>query len=1021
MTILTPRDAAKQKVLELVQNFRRNEADYLQTNYNETQTRTEFITPLLEAFGWDVHNRAGHSSGLREVIEEANVEVGVERISKRPDYELRLARQRKFFVEAKKPSVPIDRHRESAFQTRRYGFSASLPISILTNFYHLAVYDCAYTPDPSQEAHVARIIFVRYDEFETKFDLLWEILSRETVYSGDFDRKFSVGVTRHGTAQFDDLFLKQVKSWRARLARDIHANSPEITHEELTYVVQLFLSRIVFLRICEDRNIERYETLKNLPLANTFGALSTELRRADQFYNSGLFCLVDDERLGVKISDDILHEIIAELYFPQSPYTFAVVEAEVLGEIYEQFLGDEIMVNDGVVTIVNKAEVRESGGVFPTPRFIVDDIVERTLLPAIKGKNPTDLIGFTVADVCCGSGIFLLALYEFLLEHYLAWYLENDRSTHIGHEIYDAGMGQWRLTFSEKRRILLEHIRGVDIDASAVEVAQFSLLLRLLEGEEAISLQEYVRKTKNPALPTLNSILKCGNSLVSYSEWLRSRDSMESSIVQRINPFDWHTEFTNEMDKGGFDVIVGNPPYIRIQGMATYSPEEVLFYKTQNSPYYTARSDNFDKYSLFVERSISLISNSGRCGMIVPHKFMTTKAGASLRELLTSSRYLEQIVHFGVKQVFGVGVSNYTCILVLSRNPSDFVRLERPGELNSWRYGIPADVQLIQSESLGIQNWQFVDSQTQELFDRVRSTHTKTLDQVCEIFVGVQTSQDETYIFKSVGESADFVTLRYDNREWPIEREIVRPCLLDVSFDAYSKPAANAWMIFPYDIVVEDDRERASLIQPEEMLRKYPYCWAYIVARRAELEKRNLVGGLANEKQYYQFGRSQSLTKFNTPKIIFPALSIESKYAYDDANTVVTGGGNGPYYMLRSLASSEVSDLYILSVLNHPLSEAFVRTNTSTFRGGYYAHGKQFIKDLPVPIPTAEQHDRIERKVKEIINTRDRLISARIPRQRELYQRRIDEVTAEVVALVSAIFGLSDEDMRIVLNVPVPT
>lgn len=353
MTDAARRAAARARVAALVSNFKRNEADYLSAAYNETQARTDYITPLLAAFGWDVNNASGQSLGLREVVEEATVEVGEEKLSKRPDYELRLARQRKLFVEAKKPSVRVDRSREAAFQTRRYGYSASLPISILTNFHQLAVYDCLPRPSATDEAHVARLLLVGYEEFEARFDELWPLLSREAVYSGDFDRRFAVDVTRHGAEQFDDFFLRQVRSWRERLAVDMHGHSPELTPAELTYAVQLFLSRIVFLRICEDRDIERYEMLRGLAAANAFDALMAELRRADAFYDSGLFRLLDDERLGIRISDDVLSGIIEELYYPQSPYTFAVVEAEVLGEIYEQFLGEVITFTpQGAVEIV---------------------------------------------------------------------------------------------------------------------------------------------------------------------------------------------------------------------------------------------------------------------------------------------------------------------------------------------------------------------------------------------------------------------------------------------------------------------------------------------------------------------------------------------------------------------------------------------------------------------------------------------------------------------------------------------
>jgi hypothetical protein len=198
MTADQQKEAARARVAELVKNFQKNEADYLRATYNETQARTEFITPLLAAFGWDVSNAAGAPLTYREVIEEATVEVGEEKQSKRPDYELRVARQRKLFVEAKKPSVPINSSREAAFQTRRYGYSASLPISVLTNFRHLAVYDCLPTPDQADDAHVARRLIVPYDEFEARFDELWPILSRESVYSGEFDAVFAVDAARGG-------------------------------------------------------------------------------------------------------------------------------------------------------------------------------------------------------------------------------------------------------------------------------------------------------------------------------------------------------------------------------------------------------------------------------------------------------------------------------------------------------------------------------------------------------------------------------------------------------------------------------------------------------------------------------------------------------------------------------------------------------------------------------------------------------------------------------------------------------
>lgn len=1023
MTDSPQKQAARSRVAELVQNFKRNEAGYLHTAYNETQTRTDFITPLLEAFGWDVHNVAGHPLGLREVVEEATVEVGEEKQTKKPDYELRLARQRKLFVEAKKPSVRIDRSKDAAFQTRRYGYSASLPIAVLTNFRQLAIYDCLPLPADTDEPHVARLMpVIDYEEFEARFDELWSLLSREAVYSGAFDQRFAVDATRHGAEQFDDFFLRQVRSWRERLAVDIHRHAPNLDPEELTYAVQLFLSRIVFLRICEDRDIEQCENLRRLANGSSFNALLAELRRADTFYNSGLFRLLDDEGLGIRISDDVLSSIINELYYPLSPYTFAVVETEVLGEIYEQFLGEVITFNDqGDVEIVSKPEVRESGGVVPTPRYIVDAIVQRTMGPVLTDRSPADLADFTVADICCGSGVFLLSVFEFLLDHYLAWYQANDRHRHAGRTIYEVAAGEWRLTFDEKRRILLAHVRGTDIDNNAVEVARFSLLLKLIEGETGEGLRDFVARNRSPALPTLGGTIKTGNSLVSQGEWTAARGALPATLLERVNPFTWPDEFPAEMAAGGFDVIVGNPPYIRIQNMMAYSPEEAAYYQNPASPYSTARQDNFDKYALFIERSLSLTHDGGRLGMIVPHKFMITQAGRALRRLMTATPTIEEIVHFGAQQVFGRQAANYTCLLVLNRSGAADVTVERVGALEAWRYGAAGQRALIAAGSLTEDTWQFANAEMRDLFARVRAGCNRTLEQVADLRVGVQTSADKIYIFKASAETIDTVSLQWRGMNWPIERGILRPCILDVPIFSYRRAAPDTWMIFPYKLIPGAKGTRARLYQPDEMTQRFPHCMAYFEARRAEMEGRSFAGGSAAEHQFYRFGRSQSLVEMEEPKIIVRTLSLEARYTYDDEGIMITGGGNGPYNMVRPLPDAEESNFFLLAILNHPLSEAMVRMNTSIFRGGYYSHGKQYIRNLPVPQANVAQRIEIEQLVSEAIAANDRADRARIPHQKTLHERNASALREQIEAAVTALFGLSRADMTLIRAVPVPT
>lgn len=1013
MVVCVTKDQGRARIAALVAAFKHQEADHLAALYNETQARTDFISPMLEAFGWDVYNTLGQPLGLREVFEEATVEVGEERLSKKPDYELRLARQRKLFVEAKKPRVDIDRNLAASFQTRRYGFSGSLPISILTNFRQLAVYDCGPVPAEGEAAHVARLLLVECEDFERRFDELWDLFSREAVYSGAFDERFSVGATRLGAAQFDDLFLTQVQHWRSILAIDIHRSRPDLTPTELTYVVQLLISRIVFLRICEDRDIEVYESLRNLATPGTYAAFYAVLETADRFYNSGLFRLLADDPLAIQVSDDVMSSVLSELYYPQSPYTFAVVEPEVLGEVYEQFLGEEIVIDGDQVEIVYKREIRESGGVVPTPRYIVDAIVDRAVAPRIAGQSPAGLADFTVADLCCGSGIFLLSAYDLLLDHYLAWYVANDRPAHVGRTIYEVAGGHWRLTFAERRRVLLTHIRGVDIDANAVEIARLSLLLKLIENETRADLDDYVQRMFSPALPSLDGIVRSGNSLVSFEEWDAFRP--DGALPTTLNPFSWPTEFPADLERGGFDVIVGNPPYTRIQMMQRYFPEEVDFYQSALSPYKSGERNNFDKYALFIERSLQLQKPNGRLGLIVPHKFMATVAGRALRNVFSADRLLQEVVHFGAQQVFG-DLANYTCILVADRAGHDDVTLERVTDLDRWRYGRAGELTTVPAATLTAEPWEMAEPAAMAVFQRIRAAHPDRIGTEADIFVGLQTSADDIYALTAIGETATHIRFQAGGREWAIERGVLKPFLRDVTLTAYRRSPANSWLVFPYEAV--GGRQR--LIQPADLQRDYPDCWAYLSAHRTQLDRRAVAGGPKAEQQWYQFGRSQSLGKSDTHKLIVQVLSLEPRYAFDDAGTMFTGGGNGPYYGVRALDGSQYSLHYLLAVLCHPLSEAMIRTRTSVFRGGYYSHGKQFLAGLPVPNPGKADRDRISALVGDLTAAFEELDALRLPADQDRKKRDIVRLKGRIETAVTAAFGLAADEMSAVKLVPIP-
>lgn len=415
-----------------------------------------------------------------------------------------------------------------------------------------------------------------------------------------------------------------------------------------------------------------------------------------------------------------------------------------------------------------------------------------------------------------------------------------------------------------------------------------------------------------------------------------------------------------------------------------------------------------------------MISQAGSAGLIVPNKFMTTTAGEAARKLLTQGQFLKEIVHFGAQQVFGRNTSNYTCTLILDKTKNDSFIFEKVDDIGKWRYRQAGSRQTMSSDRVNKEPWAFCVESVGEVFDRLRNASNLAVggqDGIAEIFVGVQTSNDSVYIFSPKSENADHVIFDWNDQEWKIEKEILRPCLHDVSLTAYRKPKANKYMIFPYHI--KDGH--ALLVQPNEMMEYFPHAWAYLSANREELEKRNIVGGRKTQRQWYQFGRSQSLTKFTGTKIILPALSLAPRYAFDDQNIVVTGGGNGPYYLVCP-RSGEVTDLYfLLAILCHPVSEAMVRSRTSVFRGGYYSHGKQYIKHLPVPPHTSKEKEDIVELVRKTIEVSEACDAAILPQQQIKLGRSFGQLKKRIEQQVTALYGLSEDELAVIKDVGIPT
>jgi hypothetical protein len=551
---------------------------------------------------------------------------------------------------------------------------------------------------------------------------------------------------------------------------------------------------------------------------------------------------------------------------------------------------------------------------------------------------------------------------------------------------------------------LQKQIFGVDIDDQAVEVTKFSLLLKLLED---VSLDEIdsIAKKKGKILPQLENNILCGNSLVDgkYLSY-RGVPALRPAELMLVKPFDWESAFPLIFTSGGFDVIIGNPPYTKIQNMVHYSPQEVGYYQSKHAPYLSPHGKNFDKYHLFFERAVSLIAENGCVGFIIPHKFMTTKAGEVLRQMIAKNKILKELIHFGANQVFeGQKTTTYTCIIIVQKKESSHFSFEKVLKLPEWKNSIKRDTAIdISSDALSSGPWLFPTKQEQRIIARIETVCKNKLKDIAQIFVGIQTSADTIFFIIPEKEDSKFVYFKdCNNVASKIEKEILKGAILDQTVAPFLAVSPNKRLIFPY----EEKSGKVTLISESVLKTKYPNAYKYLLRHKEKLLTRNMQD--AHEK-WYQFGRSQSLNKFNSEKLVIKNPALYACAAFDDENIFFSGGGNGPYYGLRS--KGNINTLFLLALLNHPIFDRWVKLRSSIFRGGYYSFGKQFIEGFPIKIDWEQKAiDTVVDYWTKIVQLNKTMAATphrqtEILRQKKLLKHQADKV-------LSSLYGINHDEL----------
>jgi hypothetical protein len=907
-------------------------------------------------------------------------------------------------VESKKPSAAIKDDREAAFQVRRYAWSAKLSLSILTNFEEFAVYDCRIKPGKDDPASKARVFYSNHANYAEAWEWITSVFSKNAILKGSFDRFAEQNKSKHGTAEVDDDFLATIESWRLDLARNLALRNSKLTQRELNFAVQRIIDRVIFLRICEDRGIENYGRL--LGLAGTqriYARLCDRFQEADGRYNSGLFHfkkessrheLPDELTLRLRLDDKLMRDVFLGLYYPDSPYEFSVISADILGQVYEQFLGKVIRLTAGHRAVVeDKPEVKKAGGVYYTPTYVVEYIVRQTVGNLVVGKTPIEVAKLRILDPACGSGSFLINAYQFLLDWHLAWYVKNEPSKWTkGRRQALVQTGQtWRLTIAERKRILIQNIYGVDIDPQAVEVTKLSLLLKVLEGETDQTLQPLLFGLHERALPDLGDNIKSGNSLIE-SDFYRQGELtfIGDDERQRINVFDWKGKdgFPEIMSTGGFDAVIGNPPW-----GALLTEPELEYLRQQNRDIIVRMIDSF---MYFVRQGSAKLNAHGYFGMILPDVVLYQTDNQKLREFILQRFKIHRILNMG--DVFNK-VTRPACILVFEAGQAakqiievaDFSQITKASKANDME-ATSRFVPVAQAKIREVPGFLFLTGNVANysIWTKVKSVRHERLEALVDedgIQRGVSPDLKEAFLVDSA--TAKKVAL---------ERHALRKVLTG------GRQVKRYYIDYPDLLLIYTQRETD--------LRQLPNIRAYIDRFKDQITCKEVKD---HKHSLYALHRARDERIFlKKRKLIGVITEDEIVLALDEQQTFASDG----LYVFG--VREGINAHYVMGILNSNLF-VFVYRLLALESGRVLAQVKPTIlAQLPIRVfdlanrEEKAQHDKIVDLVAQRLELQKRSAVASTPPVKTALERQISANDMQINRLVYEVYGLSPEEIRIV-------
>ena len=906
-------EQVKKQINCLVEKYKVLKKESKLKTYSEEDTIQGFVLPLFEILGWDIRNK-------EEVSSQDHIKG-----SGRPDFNLKINGITQFFLETKKLNADLD-YEDFAFQVINYSWNKGVTYAVLTDFEGIKVFNAQRI---DKDDLMDKLIFeISYDKYISDFEILW-LLSKESFQKKELD----AFAEKHGKKEKSVSVATVIKKlnedieWcRERLTKSFKICNKKLSlsQELIDEGVQKLLDRLIFLRVAEDREVEPnilkdlLRQAENIKTYDLFQAMVSTFRKLDKIYDSNLFSEHAFEKW--EVWDGGFKEVIDKLYGKKGyyGYNFKEMPADVLGSVYESYLGYKLS------TQSKDAKKRKEQGIYYTPTFVVDYIVRNALKPVLDNcKSINDLKKIKVLDPACGSGSFLIKALDAITKKYHEFGVDN----HI-----------------LKRQIILENIYGVDLDTQAVEIARLNLSINSLDSKEE--------------LPRLDKNIKNGNSLISGTD-----EEMKKQFGKNWKdkkPFNWQEEFPEVFKQGGFDVIIGNPPYVRQEEIKEY--KEIFLKLFPN-----VANGTVDLYVYFFERAIQLLKNNGVLGFITSNKFIKAGYGKNLRKYFKENLKINQLIDEFDRKVFDDAAVDPCMILIQKEKP-----LENSYILYNYKTNI------LQAD-LNESGWTFANEESLDLKSKIEQKGKKIKDwDGVNIRRGIVTGLNEAFI------------VNLDNKEKLLEQDkncdsLIKPLLAGRNLKRYFADFDNKFLlkILP-----------GSNIDDCEPIKKHLLNFKDELSERWEPKNGKIKWFELRPCVYYE--------EFEKPKIIYPDISDTGGFYWDDEGYFLN---NTVYMITGNIKKSWVG------LLNSKLINWYYKKIASGLGEGGVRYFTQFVKELPIPENTKSLDDLtkkmldLNKELKEISEHSDKWEN--IKSEIKKTDKKIDE---EVYRL----YNLTPEEIEII-------